>query len=168
MATTKTAAPTTVVPSAQTVRRFLKELLGKEVSVSTTRAMRIRAHLPLSIAIYTQADHSVAAVCAFDLALSNAAGAALASVAPNVAEEQLQSGKLGDSILENFKEVLNISAKWFQLEGAPKVGFRSLHLAPPDKVPASALPVMTRPAGRVDLKVEIAGYRGGRLTIVAR
>ncbi|MBI3817694.1 MAG: hypothetical protein HY286_03300 [Planctomycetes bacterium] len=157
-----------VVPSALAVKDLIEGLVGRKIQARVGTPVAISPDSPVAIALYGRDDGVTGAVCIYDLALANAIGAALTSIPLNVAEVNIKEKKITDVILDNFKEVLNIATQLFQRPGAPRVSCKSMHIAPPDRVPSSAVPAITKPVGRADLVIEIPGYGTGKITILVR
>ncbi|MFN0205029.1 MAG: hypothetical protein ACKVS6_01790 [Planctomycetota bacterium] len=160
--------PPCLIPSPHGVANLLSGLVGKPVSVKTAAPVSIRTKSPVAVAIYARDDHSVAAVCIFDITLANAAGAALTTIPSNVSDLSAKAGKLDDVILENFKEVLNVISQLFKTSDSQRIAFYSMHLAPPEKIPGFAAIAIQSPVARADLNIAFPGYSPGKVTIVVR
>lgn len=160
--------PSCLIPSPPVLANLLAGLVGSHVSVKSGAPVSIGPKAPVAVAIYTRDDKSVAAVCIYDLALANATGAALATIPSNVADENTRAGKVGDVILENFKEVLDIIATVFRTSDSQHIGLASTHLVPPEKIPGTAAAAIMKPVARADFSITFPGYSPGKVTIVVR
>lgn len=160
--------PPCVVPAPNAVAGLLEGLIGKKVTVRSGRPVVLSPNAPVAIATYVRDDGSVGAVCIFDMPLACAAGAALASIPPNVAEESVRDKKMSEAIYDNFKEVLNIASQIFCAPGGARVHSRNIYMAPPERVPSAAALVITKPIGRADLEISIPGYMAGTVTMLVR
>ncbi len=72
---------------------------------------------------------------------------------------------LDETLTENLHEVFNVLAAVFPQSDAPRVIFRGLHFGA--DVPEEVKALLAKPVGRLDLEIDVAGYRSGRLTILA-
>lgn len=156
---------TTHLPTAQDVRRLLEGLLGRTVTVDHGTLMVPGVGRPVSVGVYADDRHWPVGVCCVDLPLGAAASAALGLVPVPVATAAVASGRLEADLAENLDEVLNVLAATLNAPGATHLTLRATHHAgtpvPPDVV-VRAL-VLGR---RLDLTVDVAGYGGGRLSLV--
>jgi hypothetical protein len=77
----------------------------------------------------------------------------------------VEESRLTDHMGENLHEVLNILATLFNPPGAPHVRLDTVHV--PGTLPPAGVSAQLSAFGyREDLKVEVAGYGGGPLSLV--
>jgi len=156
---------TTHLPLPKQVRDLFAELLDRDITLGPSDPLTPGPKVPASVATYVDDMLRVTGVISCDLPLSARAGAALGLAPAAEAEAAIEDGRITEVLAENLYEVLNIAASMFNVDGATHVRLHSLHPAgapmPPD-VQARAL-VLGR---REDLAIDIAGYGGGRLSIV--
>ncbi|MDP2996806.1 MAG: hypothetical protein Q8N47_04905, partial [Bryobacterales bacterium] len=92
---------------------------------------------------------------------------ALALYPPQAATDCVRSAKLDPELLENFGEVLNICARLFDGATGQHVSLRSVYLGlkqmPPNEM---ALFNSVPPNSKSSFDVSIAGYAGGRLSLL--
>ncbi len=116
-----------------------------------------------AVALYVDDHLRSAAVVVFDFALAAHAGAAIGLLPPGASEAAMEDGELPKNLHENAAEVLNIMASLFNVPGAPHL---KLHAAYAPGEVLRVTEMATRTGSRLDLKVEIARYGKGALSIV--
>jgi hypothetical protein len=160
-------APTTPVPvpRGSEVGELLQTLTGRPVEVGTAAPV-LPGHDPALVAVYVTDDLVVGAVLACELSLAAAAGAALATLPPGEAEQAVAAGALLGDLADNAHEVLNVLVSIFNVARAPALKLHRVH-AVGEQLPDDVRPVLGYVMGRVDVQVDIEGYGGGRLSVVA-
>ncbi len=118
-----------------------------------------------AVAIYRSGD-DLAGICYCDLQISNGAGAALSLVPMGVAQDGIDKGVIEDNLLDNLKEVLNIASQWFHDSSEKSVKFEDVMVLPCD-LPDELKSMMSSPANRLDLEIEIPAYTKGRLSLLS-
>lgn len=151
------------LPPAHAVARMLGELTGRAV---TAQAVSAKPSAPGSqlVAAYAGECQSLQVVISCDLAVAGSLGAALMMVPAARVDECVREKCLDEILTGNAYEVFNVLAAVFPRTGAPRVIFRDLHCG---DVPAEVKAVLADPLGRLDLEIGVAGYRSGRLAILA-
>jgi hypothetical protein len=89
-------------------------------------------------------------------------GAALALSPASVAADAVRKGQLPGELFDNLHEVLNVVANLF---GGIHVRLQQV-LPPSAALPASVAALVNRSSARLDLELAIAGYPGGRMSLV--
>ena len=153
------------LPAAESVRTLFADLLDRNVEVAPAAGVAPGDSSPASVATYVDDLDHVSAVVACDLALSARAGAAIGLVPASGAERAILSGCLDGTLLENLREVLDVAATMFNVEGASHLHLDGLHPAG-DDVPRDVQARALTLGRRVDLELDIAGYGAGRLSVV--
>jgi hypothetical protein len=148
------------LPTPEAVARLLRDLFGKAVAPKKGAAMA--PSTKVCAGTYVDDTGKLVGVCVCDLPLSASIGAALALIPPGAAADAVKTGKLPDEMLDNLREVLNILASLF---GGTHVRFREL-LPPSAALSAPVAAVLARPVGRLDIELTVAGYAGGRLSLL--
>ncbi|SCY07087.1 hypothetical protein SAMN05216420_102191 [Nitrosospira sp. Nl5] len=151
------------LPPANAVASMLGELIGRAV---TAKVVPAKPMVPGTQAVgaYFGECESLRVVVCCDLAVGGSLGAALVMVPAARVDECVKEKCLDEILTENLYEVFNVLAAVFPQNGAPRVIFRSLYCA---NVPGEVKAVLAKPLGRLDLEIDIAGYRSGRLAILA-
>lgn len=163
--TVSAAAPVPVLELEQ-VGVLLRTLTGHDTQVRPARPVVPGQDLA-AVAVYVSDDAVTGAVAAWDLSLATCAGAALGQVPLPEVEEALATRTLSGDLADNFAEVANVLASAFnESPGAPHLQLHEVH-AVGEELPADVAAMLRYVVRRVDLEVDIAGYGGGRLSVVA-
>ncbi|KAA1417710.1 hypothetical protein F0U44_15560 [Nocardioides humilatus] len=153
------------LPQTKQLRDLLSDLLGREVTLTPSPPFAPGPDTPASVAVYVDDSLQIRAVIACDLAFSAHAGAAIALIPVGAAEDAIADGKLTDALSENLYEVLNIAASMFNVEGADHLKLYQLHAAGPPLDPMVRIQTLTL-GRREDVRVDLAGYGSGSLSVV--
>jgi len=153
------------LPLPKQLRDLLVDLLGREVALEPTTPFAPGPDTPASVAVYVDDSLRIRALIAADLAFSAHAGAALGLVPVGGAEAAIEDGKLTDTLAENLYEVLNITASTFNVAAAEHLRLHALHPAGPPLDPQLRISTLTL-GRREDLRVSVAGYGDGLLSVV--
>ena len=153
------------LPLPKQLRDLLADLLGRDVTLEPAPPYAPGPDTPASVAVYVDDSLRISALIACDLAFSAYAGAAIGLVPPGGAQAAIDDGKLTDTLSENLYEVLNIAASMFNVAGADHLRLHALHPAGPPLDPQLRISTLTL-GRREDLRVEVAGYGAGALSIV--
>jgi hypothetical protein len=102
-----------------------------------------------------------------DVAFAAYAGAALALVPKQVAEESIRAQALADSLAENFHEVINVLGGLFNTAGVVHVILREVCVGR-DQLPADAAPLVTDPGKRQDFELTVNDYGSGQFSVMQR
>ncbi|GLW93167.1 hypothetical protein [Actinokineospora globicatena] len=149
------------LPVPKQVRDVLSDLLGREVTVNLTDPA---GDAPV-VAVYQRNDQQLAGVIGFTLPLAANTAAAMGLVPPGGAEACVEDNELSPLLSDILGEVSNILTSLFNHAGGPHVKFHALH-TDAGSVPADARSHLASLGSRLDLTVDIAGYKGGTLSIV--
>lgn len=152
------------LPPASAVARMLGDLIGRAVTAKVVPAKPIAPGTHAVGAYFGECESLRVVVCC-DLAVGGSLGAALVMVPAVRVDECVKEKCLDGTLTENLYEVFNVLAAVFPQNGAPRVIFRGLHCGA--NIPGEVKAVLAKPLGRLDLEIDIAGYRSGRLTILA-
>lgn len=155
----------TPVPAPKAVRDLLRDLLDRNVEVGLADPYAPEPGERHTLAVYVDDALHTAAVAVADLPFSAHAGAAIGLVPPPGAEVAIEERELSPMLAENLHEVLDICASLLNDVGLPHLRLHQV-FAPGAAAPAD-LGTYARVLGRrLDLQVTIAGYGGGRLSLV--
>jgi hypothetical protein len=153
------------VPHEKAVRDSLAGLLFRDIEIAQGEPVVHSATELATTAVYVDDRTATAAVIVADLPMSAFAGAAIGLIPKGGAEAAIEDRELSPSVKENFDEVLNVLASLFNAEGEPHVRlYQTFGLK---ELPPNDLIAISRTMGRrSDLKVTVAGYGSGRLSII--
>ena len=130
-----------------------------------TRTTSPRTSRTVTVAVYVNDSLGTAAAAVTDLKLSAYAGAAIGLVPAGGAEAAIEDRELAPSVKDNLDEILNIISALFNTEGAPHLKLYASHGL--GETPPTDISALIRALGnRLDLKVTIAGYGTGSLSII--
>lgn len=153
----------TDLPPAKAVRDLLEGLLGKDTTFSD--GDRLTDPAKVLLGVYVDDQLALRALIAMDVGLAASVGAAIGLMPMGGVEDAIGSGELFPLQQDNAAEVLNIMASLFNVGSAPHLRLYGYH-GPQDDTPtdvAAKLPVL---GGRVDWRVSLKGYPGGKLSIL--
>lgn len=168
MTTTPVAAPVAPVPvpHPKQLRDLFLILAGRDVELIAADPV-VPGREPAVVAVYVTDKLATGAVVACDLPLAAYAGGALGLVPLTQVDQALESAALPADLQDNFAEVANILASLFnEKPDAPHLTLHKLHPAG-ERLPTDLASMLGYVVRRLDVKVDIAGYGGGRLSVVA-
>jgi hypothetical protein len=149
---------------AERIGRLMEDLLGRKVNAKKIAPMNLSSTDQILTAVYESDEGNAVAACACDLDLVINAGAALCLIPVYEVQAAVKAKKWEPSLVENFKEVLNICARLFCEPGLKRVKLGDVCFGA-DPKPAKAAALLAKPAWRVDVELSITGYGTGRMMI---
>lgn len=152
-------------PISDDVRELLTDLLGRPVDVAKGERLVIEGNEPGVVAEYVTDEGAVGALCVVDGALALRCGAALSMVPATVADEAVERGELPDSLLENWREVVNILAQLLNGPLSPHLRLQAIHTLP-GELPPQVETLHRAPEFRRDFGVDIDAYGSGRFALL--
>lgn len=142
---------------------FRQILLGRNVSAEKISPFRIPASEASATAIYANVQGEVAGACIADIDLVHRAGAALCLIP---ADARLKAAKFDTALAENFREILNICAQLFGGPEQQRMSLASVAFSAGTR-PADVTGLLSSPAWRLDVKLMIADYGSGRISVLS-
>ncbi len=158
-------AVTYPLPEVDKIGMHISSIVGKKVDTGSTDPVDGKAAKNGVIGVYESEDGVVGGVCVCSTAFAAFAGAALAMIPPAVAQTAATSGQIPANIQENVGEVLNILSSLFNKEGSPRLSLKKVINAG-DDIPEGVSILITEPAGREDITIDIPGYGAGTMTLL--
>lgn len=157
--------PHLALPTATSLANLVTMLVGKKVRAVPTTPLPVAA--ARGLATYVDAEQKVLYVALTDMAFLAGVGAALAMIPPAVVTEAIKTGKPSQVLTENAFEVMNIVASLYNdAEGkGAHLKIKGLVVVPP--LPPEVAQLVAKPAGRIDLEIQLPGYANGKLTLLA-
>lgn len=154
------------VPHAKQVRDVFLGLTGRDVDVAPGHPV-VAGRDPAVVAVYVTDKLATGAVLACDLSLAAFTGAALGLVPMPQVEEALAAGLLSADLEDNFSEVVNVLASVFNDNpSSPHLKLHTVH-AVGERLPSDVAGMLGYVVRRLDLKIDVAGYGGGSLSLVS-
>ncbi|MDO5672827.1 MAG: hypothetical protein Q4G30_08270 [Actinomycetaceae bacterium] len=156
----------TPLPTAKEIRDVFEGLLGRTVEVETDyEIIDPHAEFGACTALFVDGLQRMYAIAVMDLDLAAYVGAALALLPPGAAQDAINEGNIGDHIIENVYEVLNVLSSLFNKPGAPHLSIYLMY-TPGEKLPPDVHETATSYVERRDSILDIEGYGKGRLGIL--
>jgi len=157
-----TALAPALLPSPKDVRDLLEGLVGKDITVGPGEPLSLNDKP--AIAVYVDPQLHTTALCLVDVPLAAWCAGAFALLPKGGLEDAIDEGELSQGHLEAVYEVVNIAASMFNGEGINHSKLYKLY-APGEAVPGD-IAGLAAAFNRIDLKVDVAGYGSGKLSIV--
>jgi hypothetical protein len=156
---------TFALPKPGGVARLLAMLFARPVQAAVEKQAAAGSGTPFVVGAYQDDAGKIVALALFDLPLAAYTGAALTMIPAGTAETDIRAGALTGSIEENVPEVLNICVGFFGTASTPPI--RLARVCPGSDLPAEITALLESGTSRLDLRLEIAGYGDGSLTLLA-
>lgn len=152
------------VPGNQELGQQIGTLVGRAAVVSESEG-RNRFEKSCHVAYYVTSEDALASFCVVDLSLAAYLGAALAMIPSDIAQEEIDSGELGEDLLDAYYEVANIMAALLCADGTPHVRLLGIDVA---GMPyeSAVLATIKDPGHRIDIQVDVDNYGSGVLTLL--
>ena len=146
--------------------------MGLQVGALVGRTVRVRESEGRNkfdpschVAYYVTREDELAGFCVVDLPLSGYLGGALAMIPTGTVQEEIDSGALGEDLLDAYYEVANIMAALLCADDAPHVRLIGIDEAGKD-FEAKVLATIKEPRVRMDIKLEVEEYGSGTMTLL--
>lgn len=153
------------VPASGQVSELLQTLTSTDVQAASARPLLPGREAAL-VGVYVTDDGALGAVVACELSLAAGLGGALGQAPQDDVVQAMAAGSLSGELAENAGEVLNVLAAVFDAPGAPPLKLDRVH-GVGQQLPAELGVVLRYVMCRVDLQLDVAGYGGGRLSVVS-
>ena len=153
------------VPIQESVAEFISALLGLGSAATKVQPARIEADGAHVVGIYRDDLGRVAALVTADLAMAASSGAALAMIPSSAARDVVDRGALSDTLLDNFREVANITATLLNTPTTPHLRLDGVWLSDDPDLPHEAWDLLAAATKHREFLVTIDGYGTGRLGI---
>ncbi|MEO7994772.1 MAG: hypothetical protein ABI743_10275 [bacterium] len=149
-----------------TISDMLTVLLSRDVTVNLApRTFNPEDGVPACAAMYARETGGLAAIAICDIPLAAGLGCALAMIPATRASEVAKTAMVHADLHENLEEVLNVCSSLFREDPADGVTLIEVDYGPKlgDAYRLQARGVVYR----YDFDIAIAGYGGGRLSLLA-
>lgn len=163
------ALPLRRMPSATQLAEFLRDLLGKEVTL-TPRTDELGVDdsagdvSTLLSGVLLEEDGSVGGACIADLSAAAYAGASLAMIPKGAADEAVAAGALTQTLIDNFGEVVNIVTGIVNTPISAHLRMSGVEPGVPDAV----RDMLIKAAGRSTFDIDVEDYGAGKIALFAR
>lgn len=151
------------IPDRVAVRQFFTELLGRDVTAKDAPG-------PMDpsgcyIGEYVDDEGTVLALFLADPVFAAASGASLMMMPAGIMDDIRKGETLSGTLLDCFKEVVNIYSRLMNSPDSPHLRLRDL-FGSPAEVNDESRAILTMPCRRADLLVNVPGYGEGRLSML--
>ena len=151
------------LPSRLAVRNSIQDLIGRDVDLSDGVPVESKASNVVAVFVTDRLTTTAVAVC--DLEAAARIGGALGMVPKGVVDDAIKSRTLPSPLEENCYEVLNVMSAVFNLPDAPHVRLYEMY-TPNATIPPDVAKFAATLGNRMDVKLKIAGYGDGQLSVV--
>jgi len=155
----------TPLPSRHAVRSLLEDLVGR--SVELRDAGPIPAKATNVFAVYVNNKVSTAAVIVVNLELAARLGGALGMLPKGGVDDAIDERDLYPMMRDCCYEVLNVLASVFNGVNAQHVRLYEMY-GPSGHVPGDVQKFASMPGNRVDIRLSVAGYGDGLMSVIVR
>ncbi len=152
------------LPPANAVADMLGGLISRAVTAKAAPALKLDLGSQ-SVAAYLDESKSLLAVAYCDLPVGASLAAALMLVPSERVDECVKEKELDTVLKENLYEIFNVMASLFPKNGAPRLVLRELNAD--GTIPDDVKAVLDKPGARLDLDINVSGYRSGKLAILS-
>jgi hypothetical protein len=116
------------------------------------------------IGVFIADDGAPVALCAMDVNLAASFGAALSMLPPGAAKDAAKSKDLTSVMIDNLREIMNISTRLLMNDTSPHLKLEQLY--PMKSLPATAATLLGAPHPRTQFQMQLGKYGGGVLSLV--
>ena len=145
------------------IARLLQDLVRRAVKAKKVAPPQVPKGNSF-VGVYVTTDNRTAVACQVDLGLAANIGAALCLIPAYTAKESIKAQRLDTSLLENFREVLNVCGQLFKVPESPRVILQSV-CETSQLSGGDAVKLISSPPSRLDLQLSIDGYGEGYMSI---
>jgi hypothetical protein len=163
-----TTAAVPPVPIQEAVAEFVSALLGIATAAGKVSLPTVEPDGSHVIAAYCDDLGGVAALITADLAFASATAAALAMIPATAAQEAVKAGELSETLLENYREVANMTSSLLNTANTPHLKLVDVWPSDHADLPAEVWTILASPTKRREYAVTIDGYGNGQLGVVIR
>jgi len=154
------------LPTMEAFTKLLADLLGKKVASTVIPPLTLTKDTQIT-ATFLNEKQEIVSIAACDLKLGASAAAVLTMVPAGMAKEAVKAGALSDNLMENLQEIFNISSTLLNAEGAPRVVLGTV-IPASAPMPPEVTEMITKPAARLDLEIEVPGYDKGKWVFMSK
>jgi hypothetical protein len=153
------------LPNRHAVRTTIEDLVGRDVDL--TDGVPVASKSTNIVAVYVTDRLFTTALAVCDLECGARIGGALGMVPKGAVDDAISARDLPQNVWDNCYEVLNVLSAVFNVANAPHVRLYQMY-GPGDLVPGDVAGLAALAGSRMDVKLSIAGYGVGQLSIITR
>ncbi len=155
----------TPLPSRQAVRSLVEDLTGRSTDLHDGVPVPTSPHN--LYAVYVNNRVQTAAVVVVDLALGCRMGGALGMLPKGGVDDAIDEKDMPEMMRDCCYEVLNVMASVFNVPGAQHVRLYELY-GPAGQLPGDVKQFAETLGNRMDVRLSVAGYGDGLMSVVVR
>ena len=140
------------------VKKTLDPLLGKEIGLKDSKPLDVSDKVV--IGSYTDDAGKTVATIVMDYSCACYTAAALSMMPADIAEENIKSGEIEESLRDNLYEVLNIGVSFFSDGTSPDMRIKEM-LVGPSEIPSDIQDVFKNAYTDLHIELDIPGYGSG-------
>jgi len=148
------------------IAELFEMLVDKKITLTEAKPFKLGRE-PAYVGVFLTEAGDIGGIMLSDVAFAALTGAALSLVPANEAKRELKTGKLSPTLIENYREVVNVASRLFSRPSTPRVIFDEL-IAYPARMSRELIQYIAKPAEQVDYHADIAGYGEGRFSLLLR
>ena len=137
------------------VKKTLDSLFGKDIGLKDTKP--IDTSNKVVIGSYSNGEGKTTGVIVMDYSCACYTAAALLMMPVDIADENIKSGEIQDSLRDNLYEVLNIGVSFFSDGTSPDMRIKEMLVGPSD-IPSDVKNVFKNAYTDLHVEMEIPGY----------
>jgi hypothetical protein len=153
------------LPSLLDVRGLMEDLMGREVEAHLEGPWSPSPGEGFVAAEYVNDMAKLAVVAFMDHPLAVCTGSAVGLLPPGGAQDLIDENRLSQGVIDNLYEVFNILTSAFNKENSAHVRITEMHI-PGERLPIEVASALSALDNRLDARIDIAGYGGGRMGFV--
>jgi hypothetical protein len=140
------------------VKKTLDPLFGKEIGLKDCKPLD--TNNKVVIGSYSDGEGKTTGVIVMDYSCACYTAAALSMMPADIAEENIKSGEIEDSLRDNLYEVLNIGVSFFSDGTTPDMRIKEMLVGPTD-IPSDIQEVFKNAYTNLHVEMDIPGYGTG-------
>ena len=140
------------------VKKTLDPLFGKDIDINNSQPLDINNKVV--IGTYVDGEGKAIGAIVMDYSCACYTAAALSMMPADIADENIKSGEIEDSLRDNLYEVLNIGVSFFSDGTTPDMRIKDM-LVGPSEIPSDVQNVFKNAYTDLHVKMNIPGYGSG-------
>jgi hypothetical protein len=153
------------LPSRHAVRSLLADLLDRDVDLADGNP--VPAKTTNIVAVYVTDRLATAALTVVDLECAARIGGARGTLPRGGVDEAIAERALAGKLRSNCYQVLDVMASVFNLPNAQHVRLYQMY-GPNEAVPGDIAHLTASTGSRMDIRLTVAGYGSGSMSIVVK
>jgi hypothetical protein len=140
------------------ITKTLDPLFGKEIGIKDAKPLDTSEKVV--IGSYSDGEGKTTGVIVMDYSCACYVAAALSMMPVDIADENIKSGEIEESLRDNLYEVLNIGVSFFSDGTTPDMRIKEM-LVGPSEIPSDVQDVFKNAYTDLHVEMDIPGYGSG-------